>query len=85
MDRLRDALRDATWLGRDVPSWTRLTWYHRARVEGAIVLDANRCFITNRNASGDVVAVTYLERDTTDNRGVMPPGHRQVGGVDPTM
>jgi hypothetical protein len=61
IDLLKERLKDAKWT-RDVPPWSKLSVFHRARVEGVIYLDASTCFIINKNPNGDLVAVTYLER-----------------------
>lgn len=43
------------------PPWTRLSIWHRARAAGFLLVGDNACFVINRNESGDLVAVTYLE------------------------
>lgn len=60
MNHLRERLAEARWV-HWTPSWCRLTQWHRARAEGSLLLSDDCCFIVNRNASGDLVAVTYLE------------------------
>lgn len=54
-------LEQATWSNR-VPTWAHLNTWHRGRAEGAVMLDEGRAFIVNRNANGQLVAVTYVER-----------------------
>lgn len=59
-DLARDLV-SAQW-DRAKPSWLQLSMWHRARAEGYVVLDDERCFVVNRNPSGDLVAVTYMDR-----------------------
>lgn len=60
-DELRAALAEARW-SRALPRWVVLSTWHRARAEGAIVLNDEEAFIVNRNSNGDLVAVTFLSR-----------------------
>jgi hypothetical protein len=62
MDLLRSRLAEASWMGRAMPVWTRLSRWHRARAEGFLALDDESGFVVNRNIGGDFVAVTYIER-----------------------
>lgn len=45
-----------------LPPWCRISRFHAARAEGFIFLDDDSGFVVNRNANGDYVAVTYIER-----------------------
>lgn len=47
---------------RDIPPWSRLSLWHRARADGFLTLGDDACFVINRNRGGDYVAVTYIER-----------------------
>jgi hypothetical protein len=58
-ERLRVEMETATW-DRMPPVWSRMSRWHAARCEGVILLDNDHCFVINRNASGDLVAVTFL-------------------------
>lgn len=49
-------------LVRDIPEWSDVDRFHRARASGFIELDDNEGFVVNRNPNGDYVAVTYLDR-----------------------
>lgn len=61
MDLLREQLAGAVWHYKE-PSWAYLSLWHRARCEGHIALDDQSAFIVNRNATGDLVAVSYIEQ-----------------------
>lgn len=62
MALLRARLTKATWIYRELPGWANVSLYHRARAEGFLALDEDAGFVVNRNAGGDRVAVSYLER-----------------------
>lgn len=62
MNLLRKRLADAEWL-HEVPSWTRLSLWHRGRAEGFLSLDEESGFVVNKNPSNDLVAVTYLDQE----------------------
>ena len=62
---LRRDLEKARW-DRSVPGFAKLSVWHRARAEGSLVLTPTSAFIVNRNADGDLVAVTFL---TSENPG----------------
>lgn len=57
--KLRQELPNATWQ-RTPPPWAYMTIWHRARCEGVVMMDEGRCFIVNKNPSGDLVAVTFI-------------------------
>lgn len=62
LNRLERELEVARW-DSCVPSWSRLSFWHRARAAGSVVLDDDRAFIVNCNPNGDLMAVTYLVRE----------------------
>ena len=51
----------ARW-SRSAPGWVSLSQWHRARMEGCLVLDDDRAFIVSRMETGDLVAVTFVVR-----------------------
>lgn len=62
-DMKRD-LEGARW-NRSRPDWaTHLSLWHRARADGYLELDEDRCFVVNRNygTTGHLIAVTYIDR-----------------------
>jgi hypothetical protein len=61
LDLLRCSLGEGEWRYK-APSWARLSLWHRARCEGHLLL-GDGAFIVNRNATGDLVAVSYIEPD----------------------
>lgn len=62
LELLRERL-EGSRIKRDLPTWSRVTLYHRARAEGFVAIDEDSGFIVNRNPNGDYVAVTYIERE----------------------
>jgi hypothetical protein len=62
MELLREKVQDRR-LERDLPPWSRVTLFHRARAEGFLPLDEDSGFIVNKNPNGDLVAVTYIENE----------------------
>jgi hypothetical protein len=62
LTRLRERLSEHR-IERDLPAWGRVSLFHRARAEGFLYIDDDSGFIINRNANGDFVAVTYIERE----------------------
>lgn len=60
MDLLRASLDDAQW-NRAMPPWNRLSIWHRARAEGFLSLTDESGFVINKNETGDLVAVSYIE------------------------
>ena len=62
MNLLRERLAGATWTGRYLPDWTRVSLWNRARAEGFLSLDDDSGFVVNRNPGADYVAVTYIEK-----------------------
>jgi hypothetical protein len=59
---LREKIQDKR-IERDLPPWSRVTLFHRARAEGFLFIDDHSGFVINRNPNGDYVAVTYIEND----------------------
>ena len=59
---LHQALKGRERLERQLPTWANVTRYHRARAEGFLPIDENSGFVINRNANGNYVAVTYIEK-----------------------
>lgn len=66
MDLLRNKLNEIAanpqkHLERTAPPWSHLSLWHQARAENYLMLASDSCFVINRNETGDLVAVTYIE------------------------
>jgi hypothetical protein len=59
-ESLMQELEDAE-LRRDRPAWARMSWWHAARCIYMLHLDDDRAFVINKNPSGDLLSVTYLQ------------------------
>ena len=58
---LLDERLDASKMVHTIPPWGCVSKFHRALAIGFIYIDETSGFIVNKNASSDLVAVTYIE------------------------